>query len=73
MQRSSGALVVAWNARATRPEPTRTRERKMPRGTSGCLALASIETKAAKRPADSPKEPRVLGEARPASSARVQP
>src|SRR5215203_4910274 len=73
MQRRSGALVVAWNARATRPEPTSSRERKTLKGTSGCSALASMNTKAAKRAADSTNEPRVLGEARPASSARVQP
>jgi len=73
MHRRSGALVVAWNARATRPEPTRSRERKTPRGTSGCLTLASIEMKTATSVTDSPKEPRVLGEVRPVSSARVRP
>src|SRR5919112_4622835 len=73
MQRRSGALVVAWNARATRPEPTRLRERKTPRGMSGRPTRASIETKAAASTADSPKAPSELHDAKPASSARVQP
>ena len=53
-------VAMIWSARATRHEPTRSRERKTPRGTNGRSTRASIKTKTATSATDSPKGPRAL-------------
>src|SRR5215211_8592795 len=68
-----GGVVAAVRTSATRFAPSRTRERKIPSGTSGYRTHLSTTTKPTRSTTEDPRATRVTGAVKPASCTRVIP